>query len=325
MKKKILFFTIVFSLIFVFTFCNKTYNNINSSLYLVPYDIDSFLALDFEKGRKSGLFGIIDIPKFYSENFNPIKEFFGNYEQFVEKTDIDFKKSVKYMILADGKNEKGAIIGVNHEAQKLKSFFERKGIKLKRVEKYKLDFYTSEHGFSSGEYFRLRKLSYASYKGRILIVGDLTFVKSVVDNIEKSGKGLLDNEKIKVQLKRINEDSVLWGIINLGRVFNDIASQNINIEGPLSIKDLSVILFHANYNDKKLNGQIKTISNDISKNKKIVDFLNGLKAVFSMGEGEFSKLFEHMNFTSQKDEIILNFSVPEKILIKILKNKSESK
>ena len=313
MRKK--FFVLSFILIFIsgFISCSKKYSDIKDVFTVMPQDTDFIFALNISKGLKTEYIKEKE-GKFIRELLN-VEKNKKEYDDFVKETGIDPEKDINYIIGCGKDINSGVLIGVEHSIEKIKNYVKSKKINYSEI-KYK-NIPILKLNISNPSNNKIYYLS--SLTDNLLIIGEKSFTEKIIDVFKGEEKSLLNNTKIMKRIDEMDTSSIAWGFFD----FNNMLFKKFEDKGKnfgIETDSFNILLFQIDYNDSKLTGDFKILSNNPETNKKTVDILNGIKAMISMAKGKISELTNYVNFSSSDDKIILNFSIPRQFLDKLEKD-----
>ncbi len=313
MRKK--FYVLSFLLIFLFGFvsCSKKYSDIRDALTIMPEDTNFIFAFNLKKGFKREYIKEKE-KKFIRELLNVDKNR-EEYNNFIKETGIDPEKDISYIVGCGKDINSGVLIGVKHSLEKIKNYVKSKKIdysemKYKNIPILKLNIPGPNN---NNNYFL------GSLADNLLIIGEKSFVEKTIDVFKGEMESLLKKPKIVKKINEIDTSSIAWGFFDFKNMFfKKIEDKGKNFG--LETDSFNILLFQIDYNDSKLTGNFKILSNNPETNKKTVEILNGIKAFISMANGKISELTNYMNFSSSDDKIILHFSIPRRFLDKLEKD-----
>jgi len=148
-----------------------------------------------------------------------------------------------------------------------------------------------------------------------IAVGQEAGVKAVVDLFKGKGESVLKNAAIMDLVKTSNKKAMLWSVF----AFSSDQVKDMTGANPMlgSLQSLKAMSMFVDYSGKKLNLEIKAMSEDAAKNKEMADFLNGLKAMGSMAAAEkpeYGQILNAITVSSAPDHVKIAASLPEDVL-----------
>ena len=309
MKRK-LFTIFIISLILIFsTYCKKAVKGKEEILRMLPKESAGIVFLNVEK---------ISNTKFF-------KKLTSTNREKIEKWGIDPEKDIHFVGIAiSGKimPEKSAagliIMNVNYKKDLILSNFKKQGLNI-REEKYK------NVSMISGIDKKNKNLRMAFISDNILGIGNKELLKRAIDLKAGKGENILKNSQLMSLVKDLNQESFLWGASLIPRK---------GIKGMLEknpqakiFESINAVSFFMDYNNAGYQGELNLHSDDETKNKQMADFLNGIKAMISMGKSqdpEFQELLNSIEISPESTRVKIAVTLSEDLIMK-LKEKSEKK
>ena len=316
-KYSVLGAILAFSLV-VFPFCAKETAapeagsaKIEDMLNLVPKDALAVFAIDFQKAMETET-----IQKTITEE--KARE---GFEKVIEEIGVDPKEDIFFVVaaLTEGmgqQEQKGvAILNLKYDRAMLISKVEEEGGTV------------DEQAYEGSTIFTVKdegKDLFGSFLDESnIIVGTENEVKAVIDIANKKGENYTKNNELSSLLKKANKKSIFWAAILIPpEAMKAAASQNPMLS---ALESVGAALLSFNYENKNIMAEIKILSSNEEQNKKVEEFLNGLKAMGSMAAAEDPKigeLLDKISISSSPEHVKISAEIPEELISK-LKKKNE--
>jgi hypothetical protein len=151
-----------------------------------------------------------------------------------------------------------------------------------------------------------------------IVVGPKAEVKAVIDVLKGKAESALKNDGLMAMVKTANKTAIVWCVFS----FTPDQVKEMSSSAPMlqGLETLKALTMFFDYKDKGLQIEIKALTSDATKNKEIADFLNGLKAMGSMGAAEKPEVGELLNkieVSSGPDNVKIYVNLPEALLEKL--------
>jgi len=313
MKKNVRLFVSLMILVVLFSFCGKkekAVSGVEGTLALLPKDVKGVMVVNAEKANSLDYFKeTFKVENFLKENEKALK----SYNEFTEKTGIDLKKDMKYIGMGFISEDNPCIVmNIAYDKSKLVSFMKEKA-KEKRnkviEETYNgITIYEPESKSDvKGE------MAFSMLDNNFIAIAKPDTLKNTIDIYKGAGENILSNEKFTSLFGKVNQKSILWGVVDISEEMAKSLSNQSKSLG-IDASKISALLVDFDYINNTLEGKIEILSADEQNNQKIVEMLNGFKAMLTMKDNEVSRLLQNVNFISSADSIKLDFSVPKEVL-----------
>ncbi|MCK4943353.1 MAG: hypothetical protein KAS65_07245 [Candidatus Aminicenantes bacterium] len=303
-----------------FSGCGKSttadLSGVKDLLAFIPENATGVFTINLKKITRMDVFKE-QLEKSQTEPGMKEKEFFHNYQEFIEKTGVDPEKDIDTMVIAmfksfnmkmDSNKGVAGIISLNYDKDKVLNF-----IKEKTGE------YTVEsHGDQTIYNFTSSKnntVSLSFLNNKFITFGENAYVKGIIDLKQKGGKSLLDNVKLKPYINEIQSGKVIHFVFGFPKELKESQPQGTPFKVDLSKAE--TLVGFIDHENQAWSGEIKLISPDEESNKQIVNLLNGLKGMAALAGPEVSELVSNINLTSSVEDIKLTFSLTDELLKKL--------
>ena len=319
MKRKILITFILILLLSFSFYCKKKIapgDEIDRMLKLLPQNAIGMVFLNFQK---------ITHTEFFDKTITQDKEKSEKYQQFIKDWGIEPKRDIYYVAIAligeesiKREPEAAGVAKLNYNKDLIINNLKKKGFKIQE-EKY--EGMTIFGGIDK----KSEKTKMAFLDKNHIAVGSEGGLKSVIDLYKGKGESIHKNKKLMDLIKNVNQSSFLWGCFLIPeKALKAASSKSPQAKIFESIESAS---FFVDYENKKYSGQVNLFSSDETKNKQIVDFLNGVKAMVGMGkaqDADFQELLGNIKISSVPTGINFSVEVTEDLIMR-LKEKSKKK
>ena len=321
MKRKLLvIFILILFLSFSF-YCKKKVapvkEDISGMLELLPQNAIGVVFVNVQK---------ISHTEFFDKSIEKEKEKSEKYQQFIKSWGIDPKKDVYYIAIAvtgektvEKKPEAVAIARLSYNKDLIINNLKKEGFEIKE-EKY------GGMTIFGGVDKKNKKTKMAFLDKNHIVVGSEGGLKSVIDLYKGKGENIYKNTKLTDLMKDINQASFLWGCFLIPeKALKEATTKNPQAKIFESIESTS---FFIDYENKKYSGQLNLFSSDETKNKQIVDFLNGIKAMIGMGKAQdpdFQELLGNINISGGPTGINFTVELTEDLLMRLREKSKKEK
>jgi len=278
-------------------------------LNIIPKQIQGLIFLNVQKSANTRLFD-----KLIALGSEKTK----NHYNLIKELGIDIKKDVHFLTVANSEKfvsdeESDVIVVVNLKYDKDLILSNLKEMGLDNEEDYQNVTIYSENGERSEE------IKLAILNETYIAYDDENLLKAVIDLSQDKGENIYKNENMKTVLKNINKEAFLWG----GYLIPEEAIEKAIAKNPL-VRNLELIeatSFFVDYDNSGYFCQINLVSEDETKNKQIVEFINLMKLFYSMGtkeDNDIQALIENINVSVEPTGIKITFKTSEDLLIKLI-------
>jgi hypothetical protein len=321
MKRKL---SVIFILILFLSFsfyCKKkvapSREDIGSMLKLLPRNAIGMVFLNVQK---------ISHTEFFEKSITKEQEKPGKYQQFIKDWGIDPKKDVYYIAIAvtgeeaiEKKPEAVAIARLNYSKDLIINNLKKEGFEIQEVKYEGMTIY-------GGIDKKNKKTKMVFLDKDHIVVGSEGSLKSIIDLYKGKGENIYKNAKLMDLMKDINQASFLWGCFLIPeKALKKATTKNPQAKIFESIESSS---FFIDYENKKYSGQLNLFSSDETKNKQIVDFLNGIKAMIGMGKAQdpdFQELLENIKISAGPTGINFTVELAEDLLMRLREKSKKEK
>jgi len=285
---------------------------VDDMLTLIPKDIQGVFFLDLHKAMTTE----------FADKTLKEEEAYEKYQEFVEETGIDPKKDIYFLAagLTKGLEEK-----------------EQKGVvalNLKYDKETLLSKVKEEEGQPREEdYNGITLYSWGDDEEKVgafldesnIILGNQASVKAAIDTFQGKADNVLKNQELVSLINKTNKEAIFWGAM----LIPPEAVQKAVSDNPMfsAFEAVTAAALYFDYQNKNIIAEIKVMSEDESKNKQIVDALNGFKAMGAMAAAkkpEVGELLDKLEISSGPDHAKIYAAIPEELINK-LKSKAEIK
>ena len=319
MKKSTLTGIFLILVLGFFPFCTKKSAapetgsaKLEDMLKLIPMDVQAVFAVDLHKAMSTEF-----VDKSLKEEKN-----YEEYQKFIKETGIDPKQDIFFLVAAltkgvSGEKQKGVVL-LNMKYDKdliLNKIREDKGgiteedyngITIYKVEEEKDD--------NTGAFLDSSNVVFGSEKE----------VKAVIDVFQKKGENVFKNPELAALIDQSNKSALFWGAIIIPPdTMKQAATQNPMLSSLESVKSATIFF---DYQNKTLEAEIKIMSPDEAQNQKVVELLNGFKAMGSMAAAKdpnVGELLEKIKISSAPDHVKIYAKIPESLIDKLQKEKKK--
>lgn len=287
-----------------------------------PDDILSYLPVDAQ-----GMF-FIDFHRAITTPFadKMIKddENYQKYLEFVEKTGIDPQEDVYYIAVGlmsqAGPEDMGAaaVINLKYDKDVLLDFVQKqekgelitedyKGVTLYSWEDENLEDAEDDDGEGDEVIAFLDESN--------VVAGDIDSVTACIDVHQKTRENVFKNVELAQILDRTDKSTMLWGAILIApETISEAVEGNPRLE---MLKSLTALTMNFDHRNRAVFAEINAESHDATKNKQIVDMLNGFKAMGAMlaaQKPEVGQLLDSISITSTEESIKIVANIPEELI-----------
>ncbi|MCX7975002.1 MAG: hypothetical protein N3B16_10980 [Candidatus Aminicenantes bacterium] len=256
------------------------------------------------------------------------KEISSKIEEFKNHTGIDLNKDIYLIaggIIAIDQKEPQPVIMINlhYYREKLVNLIRQKipqapiEIVYGKTTIYKLD---ADKGPNSG---------FAFYDNSNIFLGSLEALEKLIDVCEGKAENLQQNHELNSLLKKTKTEALSWSAFLLpAEAMTEVAKANPMLS---PLQKLRSLILSFDYKNKNLIAEIKAMGSEEAYHKQLADFFTGLRAMGVMATTnypEVSELLNRIEIISTAEQVGLNFSLPEDLLIKLsdrLKKEVEAK
>ncbi|MFW6131234.1 MAG: DUF3352 domain-containing protein [Candidatus Aminicenantaceae bacterium] len=294
-------------------------------LSMLPADLTGVIVIDAHRAMTTKM-----VSDFIEKDEN-----YKEYQEFIDKTGLDPQKDIYFLAVGisenikeedeeyvyGGKTKVGAVLNLKYDKESLLALIKEKQEEEEKKElieeQYKgFTLYTPE---DEDEDFMMAFLDESN-----MALGTADGIKSVIDVYQKEAANVFKNENLYALISDVNRKAMVWGAFTL----SEIRKETMVKDNPMfqALKGVSSIAMFFDYKNANLSAEIKVNSIDETKNKKVVEFLIGIKSFGAMAAEENPEIGEIINkieITSGTDHVKVSANIPEELLQK-LKAESES-
>ncbi len=310
MKRK-LFTIFIISLILIFsTYCKKAVKGKEEILKMLPKESAGIIFVNIE--RISGT-------KFFRELTSTNRE-------KIEKWGIDPEKDIHFVGIAisgkimPGKKTAGLVVmNVDYKKELILSNLKKEGLDIAE-EKYKNAL------IISGIDKKNKDLRMAFIGNNFLGIGNEELLKKAIDLKAGKGENILKNSQLMSLVKDLNQESFLWGASLIPR--KDIKGMLEKNPQAKIFESIKAVSFFMDYNNTGYQGELNLHSDDEAKINQMADFLNGIKAMISMGKSqspELQELLSGINISAEPTRVKVAVNLTEDLIMKLKKEAEKKK
>ncbi|MCP2604698.1 hypothetical protein NLC29_00890 [Candidatus Aminicenantes bacterium AH-873-B07] len=310
MKRKIFtIFTVCLILIFS-TYCKKVVKEGREEiLRILPKESTGIIFLNIEKISHAEFF----------------KKLTSKEKKKIENWGIDPEKDIHFIGIAifgktvPGKKAEGVMVmHLNYKRDLILSNLKKEGLNI-TIENYE------NVPLISGIDRKNKNLKMTFINDNLMGIGNEKVLKKVIDLRKGKGENIFKNSQLMNLIKDINQESFLWGGFLIPKKgLKEVLAKNPQAKIFESIKAIS---FFMDYNNVRYQGELNLHNDNEAQNKQMADFLNGIKAMISMGKGQDPDVQELLNgikISAEAMGIKFTINLAEDLIMR-LKQKSEKK
>jgi hypothetical protein len=283
---------------------------VDDMLTLIPKDVQGVFFVDVHKAASTEF-----MDKQLKEEDAQEK-----YQEFVQETGIDPKKDIYFLAaglskgLGEKKQEGVVILNLKYDKEAL----------LAKVKE-------EEGELSEEDYNGITLYSWGDDKEKAgaflddsnIILGSKETVKTAIDTYQRKTENVLKNQELVSLITKTNKEAIFWGAMLIPpEAMKKATSQNPMLS---TFEAITAAALYFDYKSKNIIAEIKVVSEDETKNKQIVDALNGFKAMGAMAaakEPEVGELLDKIEISSGPDHAKIYAVIPEELINK-LKSKTK--
>lgn len=283
---------------------------VDDMLTLIPKDVQGVFFVDLHKAMTTE----------FADKTLKEEEAYEKYQEFVEETGIDPKKDIYFIVVAitegmEEKEQKGAaILNLKYDKETLLAKVKEEEGELIEEDYNGITIYSGENG---------DKKVGAFLDDYNIILGNEKAVKAAIDTYQRKTENVLKNQELVSLINQTNKNAIFWGGLSIPpQAMEKAASQNPMFS---AFEAVTAVTFYFDYQNKNIIAEIKVMSEDETKNKQIVDALNGFKAMGAMAAAkkpEVGELLDKLEISSGPDHAKIYAALPEELINK-LKSKAE--
>ena len=291
-------------------------SDVNDMLAFIPETASGIFTINFKKISGMDIFKE-QLEKSKTEPGMKENEFFGSYQEFVDKTGIDPEKDINALVFvlfksfnmkADSNKDVAGIVSLRYDKDKILDFLKEKAGE-----------YSTESFGDQTIYLintpKNENISLCFFNDQYIVLGENKHVKGIIELKQKGGKTLLDNVKLKPYLKEIKSERVINFVFGFPQELKDNQPQGAPFKMDLSkAETLTGFIDHENL---AWSGEIRLISPDEEANEQIVNLLNGLKGMAALAGPEVSELVSNIHLSASAEDVKLAFSLTDELLKKL--------
>ena len=242
-------------------------------------------------------------------------------KKFIEKTNIDPTQDIFFLAGAinqkseeDGKEQGSIVVNMKFDKDLLLPLLKEKAAEEEQdLMESDYEGYTL-YGMIQDE----KEICLSFLDDSNIAMGNPGQVKSVIDVILNKKEDVFKNKALTDLISKTNKQAILWGAIQFNpETLDKVASESPMLEDLKGIQSASLSL---DYKSSAYHGEIKLTGGDEAKNKQIVEFLTGIKALGAMLAGEKPEVGEVLNsieITSDPENVLILVNIPEELLVQL--------
>jgi len=242
------------------------------------------------------------------------------YQEFIQETGIDPKKDIYFLAAGltkglGGKEQEGVVIlNLKYDKEALLAKVKEEEGELREED------YNGITLYSGGDD---KEKAGAFLDDSNIILGNKETVKTAIDTYQRKTENVLKNQELVSLITKTNKEAIFWGAMLLPpEAMKKATSQNPMFS---VFEAVTAAVLYFDYKNKNIIAEIKVVSEDETKNKQIVDALNGFKAMGAMAAAkkpEVGELLDKLEISSGPDHAKIYASIPEELINK-LKSKTK--
>ncbi len=283
---------------------------VDDMLTLIPKDVLGVFFVDVHKAAST---------EFMDKQLKE-EDTYEKYQEFVKETGIDPKKDIYFLAAGltkglEEKEQKGVVV-----------------LNLKYDKEALLSKVKEEEGqLNEEDYNGITLYSWGDEEEKVgafldesnIVLGNHAAVKAAIDTYQRKAENVLKNQELVSLIDKTNKEAIFWGAM----LIPPEAMQKAASGNPMfsAFEAVTAAALYFDYKNKNIIAEIKVMSEDETKNKQIVDALNGIKAMGAMAAAkkpEVGELLDKLEISSGPDHAKIYASIPEDLINKI---KSEAK
>ncbi len=281
-------------------------------LTLLPANLTGVIVIDAHRAMTTKM-----VSDFIEKDEN-----YKEYQEFITKTGLDPQKDIYFLAVGikegtdETKEKVGAVLNLKYDKESLLALIKEKQKETEEKkelieEQYKgFTLYTPE---DEDEDFTMAFLDESN-----IAVGNSEGIKSVIDVYQKEADNVFKNEILYSLIADANKKAMVWGAFTL----SESAKENVVKDNPMfqALKGVSSLTMFFDYKNANLSAEIKVNSLDETNNKKVAEFLTGIKSLGAMAAGEkpeIGEILDKIEITSATDHVTVSANIPEELLQKL--------
>jgi hypothetical protein len=283
---------------------------VDDMLTLIPKDVQGVFFVDVHQAISTEF-----VDKTLKE-----EDTYEKYQEFVKETGIDPKKDMYFVAVGltrgiEKKEQEGvAILNLRYDKDTLLAKVKKEEGELQEEDYHGIMLYSWEDGDEKvGAFLDDSNIAF----------GNEEVVKTVIDIYQRKTENVLKNQELVSLINQTNKEAIFWGAILIPpEVMQKTATQNPMFS---AFEAVTAAALYFDYKNKNIIAEIKMMSEDETKNKQIVDALNGIKAMGAMAaakEPDVGELLDKLEISSGPDHAKIYASIPEELIDK-LKSKTK--
>ena len=320
MKKNLIALTVLVLSLFIVTGCGgktgpagDSGTGAGSLLNYIPEDAVGYFSVNVAAISKFDIF-----KEAIEKDFKPSDKF-KDYQDFVNKTGIDLKTDLKGVVVgllgANPMNKKDpdivAVAGLKYNKEKLLNYIKSEGAKFTEEIYDGLTLYKME------EKGKIMNVAFPD-AGHILMASD-SMVKKAVALFKGKGKSVLQNEKQKEYMSKLNNNALFSMVFNIPEQMR--VKQNMGM-GEVDFSKAECFLGSAWRSGSAYEVDLKLLSKNEEGNAKLVS-LFGMVKMMGANQPDYKELIEGIKISSDANMIHLTMSISDEFLKK-MKDKTKA-
>ena len=251
-------------------------------------------------------------------------DFFKNYMEFIEKVGLEPEKDLKSMAAAlfespamgmDTEGNFVAVVDLNYDKEKILAFIKEKNPNFETEAYQGQVIYTMATD-------KNRNVELVFLNDHVIALGRNENVKSVIDVVQKGGKNVTDNSRLKPFLEELQAGKLMAFVMDIPEKMKE--SQPEGAPFKMDLSRAEILHGFVDHADMAWSGEMKLISKDEESNKQIMNLLNGLKGMAVLAGPEVAELVSNINISASADNIRMTFKITDELL-KNLQSKLKEK
>ena len=241
------------------------------------------------------------------------------YQEFIQKTGIDPKKDIFFIVAALKQNEVpkkqqvAAVVNLKYDKDMLLSMIKESDDVSESIEMKEYDGATLYIMKEEDE-----ETGFSFLDDSNIVIGHEKAIQSVIDVMHKKKENVMKNEDLSKLISQAKKDAMFWGVFMVPKEAMESAAAKDKMLSQL--KGMRAASLHFDYKNKNILAEISILNVDPEKNQQIAEFLKGLKALGGMlapDKPEVSELINKIEISSGEDHVKISANIPEELIEKI--------
>ncbi len=287
-----------------------------SMLGLLPSNVQNVFVVDVRKAMST------DAAKKALED----EEMNKHYQEFVEKSGVDFKNDVYYFVLGiaggpefdaqkQGLNvQNGAVlVNLKYDKENLLALLKENAKDLKEEDYNGVTLYS---GSAPTEAMGAPPQGAGAFlDASNIVLGDEASVREVIDIYQKKSESILTNKAMTEIFKAVDTSALFWGAFSIpANTVNELGAGNPMLQ---LFEGVTALTLSFDYELEGLTAVIQALGGTQEQNDKMKDAMNGLLALAGGMTGSLpavGALLETIEITSAADRVKISALVPSELI-----------